>query len=364
MKKVIWSLVVFTWVMLNGCGQQSGAPSEEKKERLKDYYSGYFPIGVAVSPRALNTDEAALIKQEFNSMTAENAMKMGPIHPKENEYFWGDADSIIAFAQRNNMKMRGHTLCWHNQTPDWMFVDAQGDTVSKEVLLRRLKDHITTVVSRYKGKIYAWDVVNEVISDKADEFYRPSPWYQICGEDFIAEAFRYAHEADPQALLFYNDYNEIDSLKRSKIIKMVSDLQAAGVPIHGIGLQGHWAVNEPTRDQLEQTLADFAETGLTLQVTELDISVYPKEHSARESRPEDENDDFTAEKEQQQREVYAMCFELFRKHQQHLTGVTFWNISDRHSWLDNFPVRGRKDYPLLFDQNLEPKEVYWEVVDF
>ena len=123
MKKVIWSLVVFTWVMLNGCGQQSGAPSEEKKEGLKDYYSGYFPIGVAVSPRALNTDEAALIKQEFNSMTAENAMKMGPIHPKENEYFWGDADSIVAFAQRNNMKMRGHTLCWHNQTPDWILTE-------------------------------------------------------------------------------------------------------------------------------------------------------------------------------------------------------------------------------------------------
>jgi endo-1,4-beta-xylanase len=143
------------------------------------------------------------------------------------------------------MKMRGHTLCWHNQTPAWMFVDAKGDTVSKEALLQRLKDHITTVVSRYKGKIYAWDVVNEVISDKADEFYRQSAWYKICGEEYIAAAFRYAHEADPQALLFYNDYNEIDSTKREKIFKMVNELKAADVPIHGIGLQGHWAVNEP-----------------------------------------------------------------------------------------------------------------------
>ena len=145
---------------------------------------------------------------------------------------------------------------------------------------------------------------------------------------------------------------------------MVNDLKASGVPIHGIGLQGHWAINEPSEEQLEQTLSDFAKTGLELQITELDISVYPKEHSARERRPEDENDDFTAEKEQQQREVYDMCFALFRKHQEHITSVTFWNISDRGSWLDNFPVRGRKDYPLLFDENLEPKEVYQDVVDF
>ncbi|MEK6481387.1 endo-1,4-beta-xylanase [Catalinimonas sp. 4WD22] len=364
MRNVYCILIVLAVAMLSGCGSQSPTSVEEEEKGLKDYYSDYFPIGVAVSPRALKTDEAELIKQEFISITAENAMKMGPIHPRENEYFWADADSIVAFAERNNMKMRGHTLCWHNQTPDWMFVDAQGDSVSKEVLLGRLKDHITEVVTRYKGKIYAWDVVNEVISDQADAFYRQSPWYKICGEDYIAEAFRYAHEADPQALLFYNDYNEIDSLKRSKIIKMVNELKAEGVPIHGIGLQGHWAINEPSEEQLEQTLSDFAETGLELQITELDISVYPKEHSARERRPEDENDEFTAERKQKQREVYDICFALFRKHQDDITSVTFWNISDRGSWLDNFPVRGRKDYPLLFDENLEPKEVYQDVVDF
>lgn len=334
------------------------------KEGLKSYYADYFPVGVAVSPWSLKTDEASLIRREFNSLTAENAMKMEPIHPKEDQYFWTHADSILAFAQRNNMKLRGHTLCWHNQAPRWMFVDAKGDTVSKEILLKRLKDHITTVVSRYKGKIYAWDVVNEVISDNPEEFYRKSAWYKICGPEFIEHAFRYAHEADPQAVLFYNDYNEIDPVKREKIITMVNELKAKGVPIHGIGLQGHWAVNEPTRDQLENTLADFAKTGLKLQVTELDISVYPKEHNARERRPEDENTTFTAEKEQQQLQVYTMCFELFRKYKAHITGVTFWNISDKGSWLDNFPVRGRKDYPLLFDQSLKPKKVYWEIVKF
>jgi len=331
---------------------------------LKDFYANYFTIGVAVGPRALGSDEAALIKAEFNSVTAENAMKMGPIHPNENEYFWTHADSIVSFAQRNRMKIRGHTLCWHNQAPKWMFTDAMGDTVSRDVLLQRLKDHITTVVSRYKGKIYAWDVVNEAISDNVNEVYRKSAWYKIIGEEYIAKAFQYAHEADPSALLFYNDYNEINAVKGEKIIKMVTDLKKAGVPIHGVGLQGHWAINEPSREQLEQTFSRFAKTGLTLHVTELDISVYPKEHNARARRAEDFDTSFTAEKEQKQLEVYRMCFELFRKYKKQIASVTFWNISDRQSWLDNFPVRGRKDYPLLFDKDLKRKKVYEDVVKF
>lgn len=340
------------------------AQKKETVKGLKDYYKDYFPIGVSVSAQALKTDEAQLILQQFNSLTAENAMKIGPIHPKENEYFWTNADSITAFAQRNKLKLRGHTLCWHNQTPPWFFVDAEEKQVSKEVLLQRLKDHITTVVSRYKGKIYAWDVVNEVISDKKDEYFRNSLWYTICGEEFVAKAFQYAHEADPDALLFYNDYNEINPVKREKILRLVKGLKDAGVPIHGVGLQGHWAVNEPSREQLDSTLTRFAELGLQVQITELDISVYPKEHNARERKPEDYNTEFTSEKEQKQVEVYKMCFELFRKHRNSITSVTFWNISDRHSWLDNFPVRGRKDYPLLFDKDLKPKKTYWEVVKF
>ncbi|HYE55067.1 MAG TPA: endo-1,4-beta-xylanase [Chitinophagaceae bacterium] len=354
-------------IALAGCTASSqtsrpAPPSFDSTPGLKDHYASYFPIGVAVSPRALKTDEANLVLQEFNSLTAENAMKMGPIHPRENEYNWKDADSIVAFAQRHNLKMRGHTLVWHNQTPGWLFRDANGNTVSKEVLLQRLKDHITTVVTRYKGKIYAWDVVNEAISDKYNEYLRPSPWQQIIGEEYIAKAFQWAHEADPNALLFYNDYNEISPVKREKIIRLVKSLQKAGVPIHGIGLQGHWAVNEPSRGQLDSTLQRFSEVGLPLQITELDISVYPKEHDARERKPEDYDTTFTAVREQQQLEKYKLCFELFRKYRKHITSVTFWNISDRHSWLDNFPVRGRKDYPLLFDKNLKPKKAYWEVV--
>ena len=182
------------------------------------------------------------------------------------------------------------------------------------------------------------------------------------GEEYIVKAFQWAHEADPNALLFYNDYNEISPVKREKIFRLVKSLKDAGVPIHGLGLQGHWAVNEPSEGQLDSTLKRFSELGVTLHVTELDISVYPKEHDARAKRTEDADTTFSAAKEQKQLEVYKMCFALFRKYKNYISSVTFWNISDRHSWLDNFPVQGRKDYPLLFDKNLQPKKVYWEVI--
>jgi len=360
----IISLIAFTECNNN----KNIAKTSSSDKGLKDYYKDYFTMGVAVSPQGLKRpEEAQLIIKEFGGMTPENAMKMGPIHPRENEYYWKDADSIMAFAERNNLKVRGHNLLWHAQTPRWLFIDSTHnppDTVSKELLLKRLKEHITTVVSRYKGKIYAWDVVNEAISDKPGEYLRSSLWYQICGEEYIAKAFEYAHAADPNAILFYNDYNEINATKREKIYKLVKELKDAGVPIGGVGLQGHWAIDQPSKEQLDSTLKKFSDLGLKIQVTELDISVYPKEHSARERKPEDADTAFSAEKENRQIEQYQMCFELFRKYRNVISGVTFWNVSDRHSWLDNFPVRGRKDHPLLFDKDLKPKKVFWEVVKF
>lgn len=356
------SVLVFSMMYAPLMAQQTNTSATKG---LKDYYKDYFTMGVAVSPRALHADEAELVVQQFGSMTPENAMKMGPIHPHENVYSWKDADSILAFAKRNHLKLRGHTLCWHNQAPRWLFTDsATAKLVTKEVLLARLKDHITTVVSKYKGEVYAWDVVNEAVSDNKEEYLRNSLWYQICGDEFIYKAFQWAHEADPNALLFYNDYNEINPVKREKIIRLVKSLQEKGIPINGIGLQGHWAINEPTADQLEQTLKDFSQLKLILQITELDISVYPKEHNARERKPEDVDTSFSLAKEAQQMAEYKTCFEKFRKYKQFITGITFWNISDRSSWLDNFPVRGRKDYPLLFDKYFQPKKAYWEVVKF
>lgn len=343
--------------------QNSGSSSAQQQNKgLKDYYKDYFLMGVAVTPQQLKSEEAQIVIDHFNSITAENAMKMGPIHPEENRYFWKDADSIVAFAQRHNMKMRGHTLCWHTQVPNWIFTNAQGDTVTKQVLLQRLKDHITTVVNRYKGNIYAWDVVNEVIDDRDSVFYRNTAWYRICGEEFIAKAFEYAHAADPKAILFYNDYNTENPGKREKIYQMVKKMIANKVPIHGVGLQGHWSINNPSREELEKSIQLFSSLGLQVQVTELDVSVYSGRQGGQIIRGQrDTTSVFTAEMEQPQLEKYKMIFDVFRQYKNQLTGVTFWNISDRYTWLNG---RGRKNFPLLFDTNLQPKKAYWEVVNF
>jgi endo-1,4-beta-xylanase len=331
---------------------------------LKDYYKKYFPVGVAVSPYDIgNPVEAAFIAKQFNSITPENAMKMGPIHPEENQYNWRDADSIVAFAQAHSIKVRGHNLCWHEQTPKWLFYDNQGKVVTKEVLLQRLKDHIFTVVNRYKGEIYAWDVVNEAIDDDSAGFLRKSLWYQICGEDFIVKAFEYAHEADPKAILFYNDYNTERPEKRERVYRLLKKLVDAKVPVNAVGLQAHWSIYEPSQKELITAIERFSSLGLKVQITELDMSIYPWEKSARALR-QGESDAYTADLEQKQADQYAMVFKVFRQYKSVISGVTFWNVSDKHTWLDEYPVKGRKNYPLLFDQNLAPKKAYQSVVDF
>ena len=362
------SLLAVAALFFSQCSQKMAASNAEKgaaaetTKGLKDYYRDYFTVGVAVSPRELQTDAAAMVAQQFNSVTPENAMKMGPIHPKEDEYAWRDADSIVAFVKRNKMKMRGHTLVWHAQTPNWLFTNAQGDTVSREVLLQRMKDHITTVVNRYKGSIYAWDVVNEAIDDNNEKYFRNTPFLRIIGEDFIAKAFEYAHAADPKAILFYNDYNTEIPGKRDRIYRLVKGLKDAGVPIHGVGLQGHWSVNNPSREELEKSINMFSSLGLQVQVTELDVSVYAGRQGGQLTRGQrDTTATYTPEMEQQQREKYKMIFDVFRQNKGKLTGITFWNISDRYSWLD---MRGRKNFPLLFDQQLQPKKAFWDVVNF
>jgi endo-1,4-beta-xylanase len=344
------------------CYAQEASESRSEKG-LKDFYKDYFTMGVAVSPKSLSGDEAKLILQHFESITPENAMKMGPIHPEEARYNWKDADAIVDFAQQHKLKIRGHVLCWHEQTPSWLFVDKNGKDVSKEVLLQRLKDHITTIVSRYKGKIYAWDVVNEVIADEDEKFYRDTPWFRICGEEFIAKAFEYAHAADPDAILFYNDYNSERPVRRDKICKLVKQLKDNGVPIHGVGLQGHWNIYDPTERNLRDAFASYSRLGVDVHITELDVSIYPWEKSPR-PRKEGENDALTPELEKKQIEFYKMAFRLMREFNDSISAVTFWNISDRTTWLDTYPVRGRKNYPLLFDVNLKPKKVYWEVVEW
>jgi endo-1,4-beta-xylanase len=368
MRKGIVNCLVFlaltgTAYFFANCTASKKTVSNPEPKGLKDYYQDYFTIGAAVSPQGLKRpEESDLILKQFGSMTPENAMKMGPIHPRENEYFWRDADSIAAFAKRNNLKLRGHTLCWHNQTPRWLFIDSSHnppDTVSKELLYKRLKEHITTVVNRYKDVVYAWDVVNEVISDNPNEYFRNSPFYKICGEEFVQKAFEYAHEADPKAILFYNDYNETNPVKREKIYKMVKGLKDKGVPIHGVGLQAHWSIHDLTEGQVDSTLSKFASLGLKIQVTELDLKVQP----ANNRRGVDSATSYTARREELQTEKYEMIFRLFRKYRNVLSGVTFWNVSDRASWLDR-RGGGGKAYPLLFDTTYQPKKAYYKVIDF
>ncbi len=354
---VALAIVIVLLSNCNGTGNKSVSGEIDSTLGLKDYYEDYFLMGVAVSPRSLEGEQAELIKKNFNSLTAENVMKPALIHPEENRYFWDDADKIMDFAEANGLKVRGHTLCWHSQTGDWMFVDDEGNPASKELALQRLEDHIKTVVSRYKGKIYAWDVLNEVItdSDTATSPYRMTPWLELIGEEYIAKIFQWAHEADPDAILVYNDYNTENPGKRDRIYTMVKGLLDAGVPVHAIGMQRHDEIGNPTEEMLRATIDKFASLGLELQVTELDVSIYA-----------DRNDTidigFTPEREQKQIDLYKMEFDVFREYKDEITGVTFWNVSDRGSWRDR---RGPgKAYPLLFDENLQPKKVFWEVVKF
>lgn len=358
-------VLCFAMLFLNACKvKRLNTISYASDPRgLKDYYQDYFSIGVAVGARSLVGEEAALIKKQFNSITAENAMKMESLQPREGIFSWKEADSIVSFAVKNNIKIRGHNLCWHEQAPAWMFVGKDGKEVTKEELLERLKTHITTVVNRYKGKIYAWDVVNEAIDDNPANFLRNSKWYKICGEDFIVKAFEYAHEADPAAKLFYNDYNTERPEKRERVYQLLKKLKAQKVPINGVGLQAHWSLQEPTINDLKTAIESYASLGLEIQFTEVDISIYPWEKERRPKRA-NESDVFTDALEQQQMAQYAMIFKTFRTYKEVITNVTFWNISDRYTWLDEYPVVGRKNYPLLFDTQLQPKKAYWEVINF
>ena len=288
---------------------------------------------------------------------------MAAIQPKEGVFNWAAADSIVDFAIKNKLKVRGHTLVWHDYMPDWFFIGPDGNQVSRELLLKRLQKYITTVMTRYKGKIYAWDVVNEAVDDNPNNYLRKSKWHQIIGEDFIAKAFEYAHAADPKAQLFYNDYNADRPDKRENIYQLLKSLKDKGVPVYGVGLQSHWNIFEVNEADLKSAIEKYASLGLKLHFTEVDMSIYPWELTVRDKKVE-ENDTFTAELAQKQADKYDMVFRVFRQYKTVIENVTFWNVSDRYTWLDNYPVRRRKNYPLLFDAQLKPKPAYWKVVNF
>jgi len=388
--QVILLLVILLVPLFIRCSSRhhqatTGHGTDTLSKGLKDYYENYFPIGVAVSMAALHGPDSALIVKEFNSVTPENDMKMGLIHPAENVYNWKNADAIVDFAVAHHIRIRGHNLCWHNQEANWMFTGPDGKPASKELLLQRLKEHIFAVAGRYKGKIYAWDVVNEAVDDSNDstQIYRKSNWYNICqGPDFIAAAFRYAHEADPKAQLYYNDYNSEHPVKREKIYKVLKKLVDDHVPINGVGMQAHWKLNDPSPEELRKALDEVTSLGLKVQFTELDITIrLPRPRPAAYATPvapQTPDPGYTPELEAKQVAQYKMVFDIFRQYKKSITNVTFWNVSDRYSWLDarggglaggaaagaNTPRVIRKAYPLLFDENRNRKKAYWSVVDF
>lgn len=320
-------------------------------------YQNYFDIGAAVSARTVETQKNLLVKH-VNSLTAENEMKPEHLQPEEGTFTFEVADQIIQFARENKMKMRGHTLVWHNQMPKWFFKTKTGDLVDREQLLNRMKTHIETVVKHYKNDVYCWDVVNEAIEDKGKELLRKSPWLEIIGEEFIEKAFEFAHEADPEALLFYNDYNESHPEKRDKIYTLVKSLIDKGIPIHGIGLQAHWNLEDPHLDEIRQAIEKYASLGLKLHLTELDLSMFKFEDRRKDiSEP-------TEEMLEKQARRYEQIFALLREYKDVIDCVTFWGIADDYTWLDNFPVVGRKNWPFLFDEQHLPKLSFWRVVKF
>ena len=338
---------------------------------LKDAYKDYFTIGVALNQRNVS-DEAqkALTIKQFNSVTAENDWKPGEIHPKEGVWNFEKADKIADFCRQNGIKMRGHCLCWHSQFADWMFTDKDGKEVSKEVFYERLRDHIHTVVKRYKDVVYAWDVVNEAMADdnggprfgfgrrrQEPSPYRQSRHFNLCGDEFIAKAFQFAREADPDVLLFYNDYSCVDNGKRERIYNMVKKMKDAGVPIDGIGMQGHYNIYFPDEDQLEKAIVRFKELVKHIHITELDLRMNNESggqlmFSRGEAKP------LPGYMNTLQTDQYARLFKVFRKHADVIDNVTFWNLGDKDSWL------GVNNHPLPFDENYRPKACYRAIRDF
>ncbi len=336
---------------------------------LKDAYKDYFTIGVAVNKTNVSDPtQMEIIKKQFNSVTAENAWKPGEIHPKEGVWNFGLADSIANFCRENGIKMRGHCLCWHSQFADWMFTDKKGKPVKKEVFYERLREHIHTVVNRYKDVVYAWDVVNEAIADDNMMFrsfrpgvkpspYRQSRHFELCGDEFIAKAFEFAREADPTGVLIYNDYSTVDPGKRERIYEMVKKMKEAGVPIDGIGMQGHYNIYFPDEEALDKTITRFSEIVNTIHITELDLRTNMESggqlmFSRGEAKPQA---GYIATLQEDQ---YNRIFKIFRKHKDVIKNVTFWNLSDKDSWL------GVNNHPLPFDENFKAKRSLQVIRDF
>lgn len=357
-------------IVVAACGVQTAV---KKEATLKDALGDKFLIGTALNTRqssGQDTNAVKVVKKHFNAIVAENCMKSEVLQPEEGRYDFRQADEFVKFGEDNGMTVTGHCLIWHSQCPRWFLVDKDGKNVSAEVLKQRMKEHITTVVSRYKGRILGWDVVNEAIME--DGSYRKSKFYEILGEEFIPLAFQYAHEADPEAELYYNDYNMHEPGKRATVVKLVNDLKKRGLRIDAVGMQGHVGMDYPDLSEFEASMEAYAATGAKVMITEFDMSALPT--ISRSANVADRVDfekktlnpypnglpDSVSVEWNARMETFM---NLFIKHADYVTRVTAWGVSDRDSWKNNFPMRGRTDYPLFFDREYRPKPFVRKLID-
>lgn len=328
---------------------------------LKNLMPKGMVIGVALNQRqsdGVDTAAVDIITKQFNQISPENLLKFQPTHPSEDRYVFEAQDRYVQFGLDRKMQVIGHTLVWHSQTPAWVFQNKDGGSVDRETLLARMRDHIHTVVGRYKGRIHGWDVVNEAIDE--DGSIRKTPWFNVIGEDYVANAFTFAREADPGAELYYNDFNLEKPAKRAGVIRLVRDLQARGVRINGIGNQGHWRLETPGVAEIERALVDLRSTGLKVMYTEVDINMLPQ--VAGGADPAVANPYASGLPDDTQQALarrYADIFGVFVKHRDAISRVTFWGLSDADSWLN----RGRMNHPLLWDRQRQPKPAFRAVVD-
>lgn len=328
---------------------------------LKDAYQGDFVIGAALNARQIAGADSkgdAIVLEQFSAISPENDLKWERIHPTLGGFNFDTADKYVAFGQTNHLYTVGHVLLWHGQTPRWVFQDKDGKQIGKDELLERLRDHIFTVVGRYKGKIKAWDVINEVVGD--DGKMRQSPWYKIAGEEIYVKAFQWAHQADPSAELTYNDYNIENPGKREEALALVKRLKAAGAPITTVGIQGHYTLAEPDLKLLDEAITAFSSLGVKVAITELDVDVLPRPNMGATA---DINlklaadpkynpyvnglpDAVQSQLTQRYREVFAIAL----KHKDVVSRITLWGVTDGDSWHNGWPIPGRTAYSLLFDR--------------
>ncbi len=350
------------------------AQASPEQASLKDELKGAFLVGAALNRAQIegrDTQGTLLVRRQFNTISPENVLKWESVHPRPDSFDFAAADRYVAFGRANGLFIVGHTLVWHSQTPRWVFQDARGQPVSRDTLLARMRAHILTVVGRYKGRVQGWDVVNEALNE--DGTLRPSPWRSVIGDDYIEQAFRFAHEADPAAELYYNDYSLENAPKRAGAVALIRKLVAEGIPVAAVGLQGHYKLGWPAPAAVDSTIAAFAALGVKVNITELDVDVLPQ------ARPQYRGADvsFRADTstvlnpyaralpdsvQQALARRYAELFTVFLNQRAVLGRVTFWGVDDADSWLNNWPVPGRTSYPLLFDRAGRPKPAFDAVV--